>query len=325
MKKTLLPALLCGIFINNLFATDIPFPTKNAVWNAIRTDSVNYMTYTGGDTIINDTTYTKIYRSFGKIGYDQTLKAMIRTEGKKVYARNFFETREEILYDFGLKVGDVIRFCFATFIFSTDYQSSFLDRRFFDKFYDYICVVKEIRSITTLDGINRKLWVIAISHPFHQNDLETAIWVEGIGDIKGIGILNPMSYMKDDIVGSSIDPPKRMTFNCFNLNNQTVYIDTASVQKCPCGKEIIIRSIGNAKADEVAIVLTKKGEQAFTIETKTGVIAQFTVLDLLGHTVCSSKNNDAKASFELPTKQGVYILTGQTTNGQRFTQKIMIK
>jgi len=37
MKKTLLPALLCGIFINTLFATDIPFPTKNAVWNAIHT------------------------------------------------------------------------------------------------------------------------------------------------------------------------------------------------------------------------------------------------------------------------------------------------
>jgi len=191
--------------------------------------------------------------------------------------------------------------------------------------YCSTCEVKEIRTITTLDGINRKLWALSLIKGNYWSGLETAIWVEGIGDIHGIGLLNPMSYIRILPLGYSGYDPERMTFNCFSLNNQTVYIDTASVQKCPCGKEIIIKSIGNAKADEVAIVLTKNGEHACTIETKTGVIAQFTVLDLLGHTVCSSKNNDAKASFELPAKQGVYILSGQTTNGQRFTQKILIK
>jgi len=300
------------LWVNTLFATDIPFPTKNAVWNAIRTDSVNYMTYTGGDTIINDTTYTKIYRSFGKIGYDQTLKAMIRTEGKKVFAKLPFQKGDAILYDFGLKVGDVIKFRFDSRFSGLDYNFGLVS----NSDYCSTCEVKEIRTITTLDGINRKLWALSL--------IKGNYW-SGIGDVKGIGLLNPMSYSFAIPIGFSGDDPKRMSFNCFSLNNQTVYIDTASVQECPCGKEIVIRSIGSANADEVAIVLTKKGEHAYTIETKTGVIAQFTVLDLLGHTVCSSTHSGTKASFELPAKQGVYILTSQTTNGQRFTQKIMTK
>ncbi len=305
MQKKVLQFVLCLLWVNTLFATDIPFPTKNAVWNAIRTDSINYMTYT-----------TKIYRSFGKIGYDQTLKAMIRTEGKKVFAKLPFQKGDAILYDFGLKVGDVIQLPYYSKVSSEDYYFEY------GKLQEYNYGVKGITSINTTDGKSRKVLVLTIP-PYSAPGLNETIWIEGIGDIRGIGLLNPFSYV--EVMTTCGCTYKRMTFNCFSLNNQTVYIDTASVQKCPCGKEIVIRSIGSANADEVAIVLTKKGEQACTIETKTGAIAQFTVLDLLGHTVCSSKNNDAKASFELPAKQGVYILTGQTTNGQRFTQKILIK
>ena len=92
--------------------------------------------------------------------------------------------------------------------------------------------VKEIRTITTLDGINRKLWALSLIKGNYWSDLETAIWVEGIGDVKGIGLLNPMSYSFAIPIGFSGDDPKRMSFNCFSLNNQTVYIDTASVQEC---------------------------------------------------------------------------------------------
>jgi hypothetical protein len=86
----------------------IPFPHQ-AVWHVFiwRDDSgtskFNFEErYTDGDTIINGLKYIKYY--------DPTLKSAVRDDSvnKIVYRYNFVSKKDEVMFDFNLKIGDTI-------------------------------------------------------------------------------------------------------------------------------------------------------------------------------------------------------------------------
>lgn len=202
--KTLIIAVIFFLFLQISFAQDyVPFPMKDAVWNSGHFVasygfyvSTSYSVYTGGDTLINNLKYTKLYenkyqetendsnRIISKSYYNDFYIGAIREEDKRVfiYRRNY--SKENLLYDFNWKVGDTI------------VPKTSIIVRFIDK-------------ITINDSTKRNH---IVAHDF--NSLFEI--VEGIGVLSSdkIEYFEPFrSFIKQY--------PRR--FECLKINNQIIY------------------------------------------------------------------------------------------------------
>ncbi len=126
------------------------FPNETGEWTFLCyewDDILNYDSYElSGDSLYNGLQY-QIINSEG----------LIRTDSDEVFFIPSGSLNELLLYDFGLVVGD-------TFFIDEYHQND----------YDYI-IVEQIDSITTFDGVLRKV--------FHFSDGNS--WIEGIGTSKG--------------------------------------------------------------------------------------------------------------------------------------------
>jgi len=165
MKKIIIVLLLIAISkiqAQNYFG----FPDSNAVWNTYYADmfyAYNINPYfVKGDTTFNGQTYKKVYQSADTFvnPFNCNLSLLVRDTNQQWLFFNFFNQSEDVLYDFGLEVGD-------TFEINLDGNPS-------------IYVVSQIDSIL-LAGQYRKRMYMSNFDQF--NPIE---WIEGIGSSKGL-------------------------------------------------------------------------------------------------------------------------------------------
>lgn len=68
-----------------------------------------YGNHIEGDTVINGEIWKKVYNYIGSPDFNNSYYAAIRDMGKKVYIIAKGSNRPRLLYDFGLKIGDLVR------------------------------------------------------------------------------------------------------------------------------------------------------------------------------------------------------------------------
>ncbi len=151
----------------------IPMPTSNFTWMVRHGNGENWPTYyfyglKNGDTVINNLTYHKVYRSddtaFDESEYFAGLREDLAT--KRVYCYDYKIHNERILYDFGVNVGDTVRYFTGGTV---------------DPFYVVQAVVHSFDSVQlngvyhrqirfSMYGSNGSLWI-------------PGSWVEGVGNL----------------------------------------------------------------------------------------------------------------------------------------------
>jgi len=180
MKKLFIFSLLFGLFLQGSPAqTYTPFPDSNAVWNVLETisyytDSAKYNTVhyaLFGDTVINATSYSKLFYNDGVI--DSTIllastntkyHGALRQEilAKKIFFLPKDSVEEILLYDFNLNIGDTF----------------FIPIQQFSWTNILLCMYKD--SIL-INNLYRKTY-----HMWHPLSLTWSKWIEGIGSNKGL-------------------------------------------------------------------------------------------------------------------------------------------
>ncbi|MBQ6161509.1 MAG: hypothetical protein IJK21_02535 [Prevotella sp.] len=153
-----------------------PFVEEGKTWNYIiytnGQESFPARLVIKGDTIVDGTEYKKVIHESEEYWLDwdeeetKDLFAVVREEGKKIYLRYFYKygsppSREILIYDFGLKIGDI----------------------FFEDFYGYVdewSTKLKLESIDEKDGM--RIFVFSI------NNNSTRQWVEGVGGRYGLGL-----------------------------------------------------------------------------------------------------------------------------------------
>ncbi|MDR2009578.1 MAG: T9SS type A sorting domain-containing protein [Bacteroidales bacterium] len=181
MKKiVLLVTVLIGLSI--FLHAQISFPTSNAIWNeCVEINTIKYEMRYGllGDTLINDTLYSKMYQFADTIlseeyiyssGYIDGYIGAFRNEEQKVFFKPAYWSYSDILlYDFGAEVGDTVW--------------HYVDNNLF--IHDYYNIVSNsgesysiITSITTENG--RKIYQVDNASQY------TYEWYEGIGSNSGV-------------------------------------------------------------------------------------------------------------------------------------------
>jgi len=218
MKKQFL-ALVLILFSCNIIAQDyFKFPTSNAIWNHIVTQSMSPPTEwtvidsLGEQIIIDSLTYIELYR-------DDYIIGAIRedTSSRKVFFHNYYS--EIVLYDFNLNIDDTI-------FYSTNL------------FYniDYYKVVEFIDSVD-VSGQFRKRWFL------NNSELDLIdIWIEGIGSIHRYGLL----YPNDPAIVLDGSIPY---FGCFKHDSITYFDENSCTGICPCSNWLV-GIISNSEKDK---------------------------------------------------------------------------
>lgn len=179
----------------------IPFPDANAIWSEIYTNQqpfeVNTYQYgVSGDTIINSTSYHKIYQLADTL-YPLTpgqFRGAIREDNKRIFVISYNSVfpgsgnSEVLLYDFTKKAGDTI-FVGQDGIGPEGYL-----------------VIDHIDSVL-IDNNYRKT--------FFFTTLEEFYWIEGIGSTRGLFspiTAQPTGYQKWQLI-------------CFNQDGDVKYLN----------------------------------------------------------------------------------------------------
>lgn len=149
-----------------------------------------YDCFIEGDTLINGDNWKKVYKGVGWPGGSYTYYAAIRDEGKKVYAIAKGSNRARLLYDFGLKVGDLAR-CgvesndFACLLDKDEKSDNLLG-------YPFVAYLR-VESIDTIKarGQEFRCFTLRLLDAYRELIIfaDPVIWVEGIGS--GAGPFSP--------------------------------------------------------------------------------------------------------------------------------------
>jgi len=154
----------------------------------------------GKDTLINDKIYTEI------IGLNGNKFVGIREENKKIYV--YIEgiyvgysmpkiSKEILLYDFNLNIGDTMHYDTGMFIdWKDDYNP--MDSYFFltkDVLeFDTYAIVKEKGTIILANGSIRNTTTVEVNRPFLGGSLNIQ-WIEGLGTTEEIGLFSSLTVL----------------------------------------------------------------------------------------------------------------------------------
>lgn len=170
MKKIIV-IILFSILTTMTFSQNYyPLIEENRTWNVISViitgpypgdTSFSTLTYKFiGDTIIDSTTYLKLYRSSEENPINWTLDCFMRENEKKVWLKDISQDNEILMYDFSLNVGDsILDYSGLTYLIidSTGFETIGQDERI-------------------------KYYLSSIEMPDYYHET----WIDGIGSSKGI-------------------------------------------------------------------------------------------------------------------------------------------
>lgn len=148
-----------------------------------------------GDTVINGEKWKKVYNYHGFPEFNYTYYSAIRDVDKRVYAIAKGSTKPRLLYDFGLKVGDIVKCGIEGNAFGCLLEMDEpLDTLLGFAFASYL-KVEHIDTIITR-GIQHRRFILSLLDAFqeyYRNEngaiIDNVIWVEGVGS--GAGPFSP--------------------------------------------------------------------------------------------------------------------------------------
>ncbi len=148
-----------------------------------------------GDTVINDKVWKKCFTNYSD-GESLSYYAALRQEGERIYVVTDNDTKERLLYDFGIKPGDILYRAerngdsFEFLVAPDEWPESGVDF-FCRKKIDYM----KLQSIDTIhvDGtplrrfVFKSDWMLkAPPRRVNSFDYPNLVWVEGIGSQGGL-------------------------------------------------------------------------------------------------------------------------------------------
>ena len=216
MKCSYLSFLGIIFLIHTSFAQEgIPFPTENAVWSVLFTQSGNtgqVFTTTHyapiGDTIIQGDSYTKLFSNNGRgfsIDSSRYIGAYTSTEELVLFIKKG-NLNPDTLYNFNLPIWTVLE----TF----DCDTSNIGCDFFQ--------LNSIDFISLDDNIERKRlnfnWVIKDGENSFSNSYSHS-WIEGIGSTLGF-FPDPYPLFSQTL---PVDPVFFIDLLCFKLEDNLIY------------------------------------------------------------------------------------------------------
>jgi len=308
-RKTLLFFILCNFVYSITLAQNyIPFPDSGGVWKETYSWQPSPFFYNGigdtyieGDTVFNDTVYHKIYNLRRDVfcsdiiisgpEYDGALRE--DTINHKVYYRWNDYAGEKLLYDYTLQVGDTLPMEMLWFNFN------------------YGVFITAIDTITTFDGVNRRVWYLDYYEPFEG-------WpqiVEGIGCTSGLlGLIEPYWEGWNELL-------------CFSINNDVVWRswrDTCYVITDSCASVGIDKTLH--PKDKVVCYpnpVSSSTSVYFEIDQSNNFNNYLMVFDLYGKEISSHEFHNNFFTIKSPANNGVYIVKIFTKNNYYICKLIV--
>ena len=261
----------------------------------IRYDTYNY--YVNGDTLINGTTYIKIFKNgtyyynwfspnpippgcAGWFSYSDTVPLhLLRSDNKQIYILN--SGVDELLYDFDLAVGDTLPLTYNNF--------------------DPLITVTAIDSLFTPYGYRKKFELAG------SGSTATEL-LEGIGSHRGF--IEPIHGILECGYG----------LMCYSLNDTAWY--PASGPTC----ELNMGLAGNAKADVISVYPNPFNEQTTISWPGSSAMEWIAIYDSKGRKIRTEANiQDSPYQMQrgkLPA--GIYFIELHSKDGYVVEKKLVI-
>jgi hypothetical protein len=283
------------------------FPNDSAVWNVSYQDYWNYdcrnYSYSIiGDTIINSTTYHKIWEQGESFLMkdippqpiptctNQILGTYSRYSGairenisqRKIYFLPPTYTVESLLYDFTLNVGDTIKGYFNTYA---------------------PIVIQSIDSIL-IGSQYRKRWNIP---PMCGWGGPAPRIIEGIGSVFGLLEL-PCGIEKNS-----------RTLECFSQNNRTLYPNYDATTGC-----VILTTVIEKEDIKNISIFPNPSNGKFQLTLNNLKLNTFEITDVLGNIILRSEIKNETTEIDLSDRStGIYFVRISNSKGNFVVKKIV--
>lgn len=249
------------------------------------TYSTNYLRF-DKDTIINDTSYKKVWISEDE-NYEQWnfYGAYIREENRRIYYRQMFG-EEGLIYDFNLEVGD----------------SVLVDNpRAVGEIYLFLA---EIDSIETEYGYQERWRLVSNEYPDNE------YWIRGIGS--ETGILNSSTGIFGGLCGL-------YTLLCEKENDQMVYLN-------PEYESCYLYTTGSMelqKPDNMFFIQANSNRVSLTFNDQDLSNKIIVLSDIEASIIYKTQTKDVTSNISmLNNPAGIYIITVYK-NGRSNSQKFV--
>ena len=171
-----------------------PFAEKDKGWETClgETPESVYDNRIVGDTLINGERWHKVYNTTGWAVFDDCYYVAVRDVGKKVYAIAKGSNRPRLLYDFDLKVGNILRCgvegnAFGCLLDSDEQPDTLLGF----EFRAYLRV--ESIDTVSVNGTERRRFKLTMLDAFKYDftaeedggERGNIVWIEGVGSGAG--------------------------------------------------------------------------------------------------------------------------------------------
>ena len=156
----------------------------------------------GNDTSINNITYKKLMQSTDPDYAKWKVSGHLRQDGNRIYSLE--GSREFLLYDFGLAVGDSMS--------SAIYPAT-----------NYISRLDSIRE-TTMQNSVRKIFYLT-EFPSGSGEKVKEVWIEGIGSVTD-------GLLRKTLLGWTGDNGSDYSLLCFHQNETLIYHSEKYVSNC---------------------------------------------------------------------------------------------
>lgn len=280
---------------------------ENAVWveryiagdgNGYYVNNLSVITIKG-DTIISDTTYSKLYRN-------NKFQGGLREEGKKVFYRPsvYLNTsfQDQLIYDFSLSLGDTITLnCLKR-------NSGVRCKRL---------VVLKVDTIVLNDNQLRKRQHMKVIRNYLEPVNYNVYWIEGIGSQQAL-LEDDFCYFFDL---EKFGPLCGQRLVCYSLNGQMLYSNSdSSFQSCP--PPFIVGANYPEILQDVSIQLFPNPssiELSYEINSsvRKHTLEEINILNLYGKNVLHLKNGAIKQAIDISRlSKGLFLITFKFSEGR---------
>ncbi|MCF8366419.1 MAG: T9SS type A sorting domain-containing protein [Bacteroidales bacterium] len=250
--------------------------------------------YLGGDTIINNNMYSKIYHEKLDIYCTEIILSVPEYYGairedipeQKVWYLPPDSPLEFLYFDFSISTGDTV----------------FWWGSWFNQGGPLYLIVSDLDTITTIDGVERRRWLFD-EDPYSDE----SSMIEGIGSSSGL--LAPYEVIFEYwnyLISLNIDTT---LIYCDNFNGCEIPTDTCTtvgVNPCYDNSDIIIYPNPVIAGNPVRISgIPTLQDESFTLE----------LFDIIGIRLESHTLNNTDFIIQMPSKSGIYVAT-IVSNGQ---------
>ncbi len=293
-QLTLIFLLFTSSFL--LGQTYYPLPLDSATWTVERYEwgqlpnldecITRYYGY-GGDTVINNLTYGKLYGNNLPADYPYTdvafnfptatyVAAVREDTSKKVWIINAGDTTGILYYDFALNIGDT--FCF-----------------------DYFFPALGCHTVVAVDSI---LIGGNFRRQIHFNSLNGEAWVEGVGSLSGWFEYHPLASWDYNLVCHS-----HYQTQLYNMSGNC-YCDT-------------YHGVGiNELTPSTLTIHPNPTTSQLTISLAERTTANITIRNALGQLVLSEQIEGTTHNIRLDAPAGIYFFQLEA-DGQVITKKVV--